>query len=239
VQLIEMLKFVSQSTTWDFAEHIDEYIDVDSVLHILAIDTFMSNSDSFGGAGNNYYLYYCKTENKFYMLTRDQNLAFWWMWWWGMTMWSGMQMPGWGRLPPGVTTGDMKNFMARMWWETGDRQMPPGMNGNGARPEWMGNMWGGMWGDKNNDLKARLLANETFKQRYDDIYEQIKEKIYTEWILDSFFDQRTSVCLKRNKEHNFIDALSYDQWVEKLKSFIEQRKSTTSDEISNLKFWWR
>ncbi|MFA7717418.1 MAG: CotH kinase family protein [Candidatus Absconditabacterales bacterium] len=239
VQLIEMLKFVSQSTTGDFAEHIDEYIDVDSVLHILAIDTFMSNSDSFGGAGNNYYLYYCKTENKFYMLTRDQNLAFGGMGGGGMTMGSGMQMPGGGRLPPGVTTGDMKNFMARMGGETGDRQMPPGMNGNGARPEGMGNMGGGMGGDKNNDLKARLLANETFKQRYDDIYEQIKEKIYTEGILDSFFDQRTSVCLKRNKEHNFIDALSYDQGVEKLKSFIEQRKSTTSDEISNLKFGGR
>ena len=75
-QLIRRLKFVTESSTGDFVEHIDEYIDVDSVLHILAIDTLLQNNDSFGGAGNNYYLYYCKTENKFYMLTRDQNLAF-------------------------------------------------------------------------------------------------------------------------------------------------------------------
>lgn len=238
-QLIRMLKFVSQSTTWAFSEHIDEYIDVDSVLHILAIDTFMSNSDSFGGAGNNYYLYYCKSEQKFYMLTRDQNLAFWWMWWWGMWgMGSWMQMPGWGQLPPGVTTGDMEKFMARMWW-SGQRQMLPGMNDNGnERPEWMANMWWGMWGSKTNDLKDRLLANETFKKKYDEIYQQIKEKIYTDWILDSFFDTRTSTFLARNDTHELINKETYTQWVEKLKSFLQQRKTTTSDEINNLKMWW-
>jgi spore coat protein CotH len=75
-QLIQMVKFVSESSDEDFSEHIDEYIDIDSVLTLLAIDTLMSNNDSFGGAGNNYYLYYNKTEKKFYMLTWDQNLAF-------------------------------------------------------------------------------------------------------------------------------------------------------------------
>jgi len=237
-QLIDMLKFVSQSTTWEFAEHINEYIDVDSVLYILAIDTFMSNSDSFGGAGNNYYLYYCKSEQKFYMLTRDQNLAFWWMWWWMWGMWSGMQMPGWGQLPPGVTTGDMEKFMARMW--SGERQTPPEMNGNiNERTEWMEeNIWWWMWSSKTNDLKDRLLANETFKKHYDEIYEQIKEKIYTEWILDTFFDTRTSTFLARNNTHELIKKETYTQWVEKLKSFLQQRKTTTSDEINNLKMWW-
>lgn len=233
-QLINMLKFVSQSTTWEFAEHINEYIDIDSVLHVLAIDTFMSNSDSFGGAGNNYYLYYCKSENKFYMLTRDQNLAFWWMWWgmWGMWSWmqmpDWMQIPGWRQLPPGVTTGDIEKFMARMWW-SGERQMPGWI--------WK-NMWWGMWGNKTNDLKDRLLANETFKKQYDKIYEQIKEKIYSEWLLDRFFDTRTSTFLARNGNHELIKKETYTQWVEKLKSFLQQRKTTTSDEIKNLKMWW-
>ncbi len=237
-QLIRMLKFVTESSTGDFVEHIDEYIDVDSVLHILAIDTFLANNDSFGGAGNNYYLYYYKEEQKFYMLTRDQNLAFggmggWWMW---PVMWSGMQFPGWGQLPPGITTDDMKNFMDRM--ESGERSMPPEMNGNGVRPEGMWDMWWGMWENRTNDLKDRLLASPTFKKRYDEIYSQIKKKIFSEHLLDTFFNQWVSVFTEWNDDHKLIEAETYSKWVDKLKSFIEQRKDSTSDEISELRMWW-
>lgn len=240
-QLIRMLKFVTETNTWDFTQHLDEYIDIDSVLHILAIDTFLGNNDSFWGAGNNYYLYYYKAEQKFYMLTRDQNLAFGGMggWWMGGKMWSGMQFPVWGQLPPGMMTGDMENFMARM--RSGNMQPPPGMennrmNGNRMMPEWMEG--GIMWWSRENDLKNRLLANATFKKRYDEIYDQIKKKIYDEHLLDDFFNQRTSVFLKRNDNHELIDTNIYNQGVDTLKKFIEQRKSTTSDEINNLKMWW-
>ncbi|MBQ9554176.1 CotH kinase family protein [bacterium] len=47
--LIKLLKFVSTSTDEEFAESINDYIDVDSVLTVLAIDDFVGNQDSFGG----------------------------------------------------------------------------------------------------------------------------------------------------------------------------------------------
>jgi spore coat protein CotH len=39
--LIKLLKFVSQSSDEEFAEHINDYIDVKSVLTVLAIDDFV------------------------------------------------------------------------------------------------------------------------------------------------------------------------------------------------------
>jgi spore coat protein CotH len=39
--LIKLLKFVSQSSDEEFAEHINDYIDVKSVLTVIAIDDFV------------------------------------------------------------------------------------------------------------------------------------------------------------------------------------------------------
>lgn len=83
--LIKLLKFVTQSSDEEFEEKINDYIDVESVLTLLAIDDFVWNNDSFGWMWSNYYLYYHMWEQKFYMLTWDQNLALggmWWMWRW-------------------------------------------------------------------------------------------------------------------------------------------------------------
>ena len=85
--LIRMLKFVTESDDEEFEEEIDDYIDVESVLTVLAIDDFVGNSDSFGWMWSNYYLYYHLWEKRFYLLTWDQNLAFGGMWWGGWWMW--------------------------------------------------------------------------------------------------------------------------------------------------------
>jgi spore coat protein CotH len=39
--LIRMLKFVTESSDEEFEAEIDDYIDVESVLTVLAIDTFV------------------------------------------------------------------------------------------------------------------------------------------------------------------------------------------------------
>jgi spore coat protein CotH len=46
--LIRMLKFVTESEDDEFEAEIDNYIDVESVLTVLAIDDFVGNNDSFG-----------------------------------------------------------------------------------------------------------------------------------------------------------------------------------------------
>ena len=85
--LIRMLKFVAESDDKEFEEKIDNYIDVESVLTLLAIDDFVWNHDSFGGMWSNYYLYYHLWEQKFYLLTWDENGAFLGNWWWGIRLW--------------------------------------------------------------------------------------------------------------------------------------------------------
>ena len=110
--LIKLLKFVSTSSDEEFSEWINDYIDVESVLTVLAIDDFVGNQDSFGGMWSNYYLYYHIWKQKFYLLTWDQNLALWGMWgmWWWMPwgMWNG----SWWMM------GNMWWGMPNFWWES-------------------------------------------------------------------------------------------------------------------------
>ena len=129
--LIKLLKFVSTSTDEEFAESINDYIDVDSVLTVLAIDDFVGNQDSFGGMWSNYYLYYHLWEGKFYLLTRDQNLAFWGMWgWWGM--WWGM----WWAFPW------MPNFWGEFSWENMQWMISQGMpTATSWWMQWPQNFW--------------------------------------------------------------------------------------------------
>ena len=321
--LIRMLKFVTESSDEEFEEQIDDYIDVESVLTLLAIDTFVWNNDSFGWMGSNYYLYYHLWEQRFYLLTWDQNLAFggmwWWMWWfgwmWWFNMWSWMnqnnvplfkgdtgeagedfilswskkilspsdssfekgaqdssanasewqnnrpQMGSWFQAP------DDKN-MPNMWWENDFEwmQMPSNFpwwgefswempnfqwgdfpwwwdfpwwdfNFNWEMPDFGWNMpsnfpwwnnnwnwkrWFGMW---SNTLKTRLLANKKFKAMYDEIYAQIEKIALNTDFSENFFNERTSAFSKYHKNSELVSESSYSQWVEKLKSYLENKKN--------------
>ena len=318
--LIRMLKFVTESTDEEFEEQIDDYIDVESVLTLLAIDTFVWNNDSFGWMGSNYYLYYHLWEQRFYLLTWDQNLAFggmwWWMWWFGwmgwFNMWSWMdqnnvplfkgdtgeagedfilswskkilspsdssfkkgaqdssanasewqnnrpQMGSWFQAP------DDKN-MPNMWWENGFEwmQMPSNFpwgwefswempnfqwgdfpwwwdfpwwdfNFNWEMSDFGWDMpsnfpWNGSWDKKwfsmwSNTLKTRLLANEKFKAMYDEIYAQIEEIALNTDFSENFFNERTTAFSKYHKSNELVSESSYSQWVEKLKSYLENKK---------------
>jgi len=284
--LIRMLKFVTESDDEEFEQEIDSYIDVESVLTLLAIDSFVWNNDSFGGMWSNYYLYYHLWEQKFYLLTWDQNLAFGWMggwfgwggFWWGnfgwmswFNMWSwmnskdvstfsgnnpsafgsasnreqnSMQMPSdfpgwempdfaWWEMPsdfpggdnwwfpwwdfqwwdmPQFQWGDMPNFA---WWEM-PSNFPWGDN------NWNWKKWFGMW---SNTLKTRLLANEKFIAMYDEIYAQIEEIALNTDFSENFFNERTTAFSKYHKSSELVSESSYSQWVEKLKSYLDGKRS--------------
>ncbi len=74
-KLIALMDFVSNSSDVDFAEDLWSYIDQDSFITMIALDELLHNTDSFSGMGSNYYLYYSLSEEKFYILSWDQNLA--------------------------------------------------------------------------------------------------------------------------------------------------------------------
>ena len=66
---------MTESTDEEFEKKIGDYIDIESVLINLAIDDFLCNLDSFWWNWSNFYLYYNLWDNKFYLLTWDQDLA--------------------------------------------------------------------------------------------------------------------------------------------------------------------
>ena len=294
--LIRMLKFVTESDDEEFEQEIDSYIDVESVLTLLAIDSFVWNNDSFGGMWSNYYLYYHLWEQKFYLLTWDQNLAFGWMggwfgwggFWWGNFGWMSWfnaslskggaewneavgfnnqnpptplteggqestdspkfnwwEMPdfAWWEMPsdfpggeqwwfpwwdfqwwdmPQFQWGDMPNFA---WWEMPDFawwEMPSNFPGWDTK-DWKGGKWFGMW---SNTLKTRLLANEKFKAMYDEIYAKIEEIALNSDFSENFFNEWTSAFSDYDGNEKLVSPSSYSQWAEKLKSYLENKKST-------------
>ena len=243
--LIRMLKFVTNSDDEEFEEKIDNYIDVKSVLTLLAIDDFVWNNDSFGWMWSNYYLYYHLWEQRFYLLTWDQNLAFGGMWWgfgWGWMWWP------WGWFPWGNTESwtweniwGMPNFE---WFDFGSWEMPtppdiqweemwwfPGWDFPGWDFQWGDFPWWNNWdkkwwfGNWSNTLKTRLLANEKFKAMYDEIYAQIEEIALNTDFSENFFEEWSNAFNNYSDSEKLVSESTYSQWLEKLKSYLEDKKN--------------
>ena len=248
--LIRMLKFVTESDDEEFEEKIDNYIDVESVLTLLAIDDFVWNNDSFGWMWSNYYLYYHLWEQRFYLLTWDQNLAFGGMWWWG-PWWMWGWFPGWNteswtwetNMPENMK--NMPDFWSwtfewfnpwewmqtppdfqwwEMWWFPG-WDFPWGDFQWGDFPWW--NNWDKKWwfGNWSNTLKTRLLANEKFKAMYDEIYAQIEEIALNSDFSENFFSEWSKAFNDYSDSENLVSESNYSQGLEKLKSYLESKKS--------------
>jgi len=259
--LIRMLKFVTESEDDEFEEKIDDYIDVESVLTVLAIDDFVGNSDSFGWMWSNYYLYYHLWEKRFYLLTWDQNLAFggmWWggwMWWFGWGMWGWF--PGWNRESwtggqispnPSLSRGeedssltkegdreaveDLEDFPDFGWFDFGSWDIPTPPDFEWWFPWWDFPWWGEDWDRKwpgnsgDNVLKTRLLANEKFKAMYDEIYAKIEEIALNTDFSENFFNEWSNAFYKYNSSKELVSESTYSQWLEKLKSYLENKKSS-------------
>ena len=235
--LIRMLKFVTESDDEEFEEKIDNYIDVKSVLTLLAIDDFVWNNDSFGWMWSNYYLYYHLWEQRFYLLTWDQNLAFGGMWWgfgWGWwPWWMWGWFPGWNTESwTWENTWEMPDFE---WFDFGNWEMPtppdfqwwemwwfpwwdfPGWD------NWNNKWW--PWRNGDNALKTRLLANEKFKAMYDEIYAQIEEIALNSDFSENFFSEWSKAFNDYSDSENLVSESNYSQGLEKLKSYLESKKS--------------
>ena len=102
------------------------------------------------------------------------------------------------------------------WWE-----MPS--NFPGWDTNWKGGKWFGMW---SNTLKTRLLANEKFKAMYDEIYAKIEEIALNSDFSENFFNEWTSAFSDYVGNEKLVSSSAYSQWVEKLKSYLENKKST-------------
>ena len=74
--LIRFIKMLNETPEEKFEEEIEKAFDVENFLSWLAVNTLLSNLDSYAGTGHNYYLYYNKSTGKFEFIPWDLNEAF-------------------------------------------------------------------------------------------------------------------------------------------------------------------
>ncbi|MBI1928146.1 CotH kinase family protein [Candidatus Poribacteria bacterium] len=75
-RLIQFIKFLHNSDDAQFAQEIEQFLNVDSFLRFLAVNTLLVNLDSYLGTGHNYYLYHNTATGQYEMIPWDLNEAF-------------------------------------------------------------------------------------------------------------------------------------------------------------------
>lgn len=220
--VMDLLDFVNNSDDEEFAEELDEHVDVESFATYLATQELLSNSDAMDGPGNNYYLWYDADAEKFTVLSWDLNMAL-----------SGMG--GMGGMPGGDDTGD------------GGRQMPPGGEGmpdGGAGGDEGGGPGGaqdggpaGASGDGDDDkgggmrgsgvLKERFLDNEDFHQLYEKAYSQLYSTLIEDGSANTTLDQIAKQAAAAGDEDT-------DSAVTSIKKALSQTSAEAPEESSSM-----
>ncbi len=75
-RIIEFAKLIHKSDREEFESQIEEYLDIDNFLSFLAVNTILSNLDSFLGGSQNYYAYLSPETNKVILIPWDLDHSF-------------------------------------------------------------------------------------------------------------------------------------------------------------------
>ncbi|MBU0577805.1 CotH kinase family protein [Patescibacteria group bacterium] len=214
--LIRFMKFVSESSDEEFEEELPNWLDLPSLIRMMALDNLLDNNDSFVGMGSNYYLYYNKATEQFTMLSWDMNLA--------MGSMGGMMQ---SRAPENgaprfgfeeVDTKELTESEAQRQ-EIFEKWLEEGGFGGGGGP-------GGPGGRGNtNTLKERFFVNETFSDMYDEQYAKLKALIFTESTAAKKAMELSQTFSDYNQEHQILDQETYNTGVERILNFLEQKES--------------
>jgi spore coat protein CotH len=219
--LIEFLDFVNNSSDEEFAEQLDEHLDVEAFATYLAVQELIGNFDDIDGPGNNSYLRYDAETGMFTVVAWDHNLAF-----------GGMGRMGPGGFgegrgdggPPATRNGEMpeppdgmelpEDFTAPEGMEIPeDFQPPEGMEfpedfappGGGRGGEGGGVGFGG----RSNPLVERFLADETYSALYEDILSELREQLYGTSAAQNVLDSWVEVLTEDASD--LVDAATIDQ----------------------------
>lgn len=147
--VINLLRFVNRSDDDEFADELDEHLDVEAFAEYLATQEILQNQDAMDGPGNNYYLWYDTEDQRFTVLSWDLNLSM-----------SEMGMGMGGEMPEGMP-GNIPEGMP----EGMPEDLPEGM------PEMPqdGDL-GGIRAGGSGLLKERFLEVDEFKALYEEAY---------------------------------------------------------------------
>lgn len=197
--LIELLQFINESDDDTFAAQLDRYLDVDSLATYLAMMDLVDNFDDISGPGNNAYLWWDASTERFTVVPWDLNLAFGAM---GGGEGGGFPagpqgggFPGGGRggmptdrtLPDGVTLPDSGTP------PDGDVPTPIGSAPTGGRPGIPGDRTRGGFGRRSNVLVDRFHDVPGFETRYDAALERLRADLFDSGTATETLDRWVSV----------------------------------------------
>lgn len=197
--VIDLVKWVEQSSDADFAAHLGDHVDVESFARYVATQNLLLNFDDMAGPGRNFYLWYDLKSQRFTVIGWDYNLTF---------TGSATQGPH--------DTISMAGMMGGMNLPDG-LQLPEGFappQAGGGDPG--GGLGGLMMGNK---LKERFLASDAFTRVYEDAYRQLYQKIYANAAASKALDAIAATL----STVDGYDATATASDTAKLRTTIEQR----------------
>jgi hypothetical protein len=71
--LVKLLDVINNTPTESLADSLFEYVDVNSVMAMLAVNNFTVSLDSYNGSGHNFFFYKRESDNRFHFIPWDQN----------------------------------------------------------------------------------------------------------------------------------------------------------------------
>ncbi|AIK83802.1 spore coat protein CotH [Corynebacterium glutamicum] len=199
--IINLLKWLDTASDEEFAEHLSDYVDVESFARYVATQNLLVNSDDMAGPGSNYYLWYDYDTGLISVISWDLNLAMSGSTDAGPDDEISMGGGGGGGMRPGGTTATETEGTATEGTTT-EGTTTEGTTTEGTTTEGtttegtttedmpaMGEMpdmenmpdmgdreGGGSMGG--NQLKERFLASDAFTEIYEQVYWELYEEMY-------------------------------------------------------------
>ncbi len=221
--LIEFLRFINESTDEEFADDLDQYLDVDSFATYLAMMELLDNFDDIDGPGNNAYLWWDASTEQFTIVPWDLDLAF------GQFGAGGAGQPGGVRprlaarrhaaapggpgmeLPDGVDPDDLPD-PGQLPEGVDPSQLPQG----GGPPGGGGQAGPGAFGG-GNVLVERFLENADFEQLYQERLDYFRSDLFDSGAADELLDARVATLAT---EPDVVAAATVDEEAATLRESI-------------------
>ena len=215
--LVQLLDLVNNGTEEEIAAQLPNLLDIDSFATYLAFEELVNNSDDIDGPGNNSYLFWDSTTQKFTVVAWDHNLAFG-----GSPGGMGGTSSG---MPSGMPSGMRPSDMPSDWQSGGMAggqgngmpagQMPSGMPSDmqSSGGAWGGGMPGGMGG--NNPLVTAFEANEEWTALKTQAASDLQSALIDSGALTSSLDRWVEVV----KSSGLIDEATITSEADQIRSY--------------------
>lgn len=238
--IIDLLRWVDSASDEEFAAELDQWIDVESFAEYVATQNLLPNSDDMSGPGQNYYLWYDLTAEKFTVVSWDLNLAMSGDATAGphdtvsMGGRGGMGGPFGAEPPAGMELPDGVEPPAGMAPPAGmPMGAPPGGGGNAggqAGENQSGENPGGERGGRggpsmDHPLKTRFLESDAFTELYEQTYWRLYDQIYGSGLAAQTLD-RVRQQFPLSDE---VDSATPEADAATLRTWIDQRTAALAE----------